>query len=366
MVHSQRRGVKTKKPGTRVAATGQTYRCSAEAPQGLEDIARAEIGRLGGQHLRWLNDAADASNELIFEWQGNLRPLGRLQTVHAVYLVKNYPVPRPKALMGHEHFHELLGQIGTVRALFPQQEFKTMYLSAAGSESSVMERLKSQLAAQTGLQIASHEGDLLLRIRRAAKREGWEVLVRLTPRPLSARAWRACNFEGALNAAVANAMCRMTLPKKKDVFINLACGSGSLLVERSSCGPYAQMFGIDLDSTALECASQNLTAAQISPGNLLQADIACAPLPSRFATALAVDLPFGHLVGSHQSNLELYPRVLAEAARLARRGARFALITHEVHLTESLLESDPNWKALQVRRISLGGLYPRIFLLERI
>ena len=33
--------------------------------------------------------------------------------------------------------------------------------------------------------------------------EGWEVLVRLTPRPLTARPWRVCNWPGALNAVVA-------------------------------------------------------------------------------------------------------------------------------------------------------------------
>ena len=42
--------------------------------------------------------------------------------------------------------------------------------------------------------------------------EGWEALVRLTPRPLSARPWRVCNLPGALDATAAHAMARLSAP----------------------------------------------------------------------------------------------------------------------------------------------------------
>ena len=35
--------------------------------------------------------------------------------------------------------------------------------------------------------------------------DGWETLVRTTPRPLATRYWRVCNYEAALNATVAHA-----------------------------------------------------------------------------------------------------------------------------------------------------------------
>jgi hypothetical protein len=57
--------------------------------------------------------------------------------------------------------------------------------------------------------------------------------------------------------------------------------------------------------------------------------------------------------------------VLAEAARLAAPGARFVLISHEVRLMESLLAKSPFWATLQVHKIWLGGLNPRIFVLQR-
>ncbi|GAB4500308.1 MAG: hypothetical protein OHK0052_16560 [Anaerolineales bacterium] len=86
-------------------------------------------------------------------------------------------------MLGHQYFTQLLQQIQRVRALHPPDTFKTLYLSAAGSHSSIMQRIQEELATHTGLQIASHEGDLL-RLRPSPNGEGWQSLVRLTSRPL--------------------------------------------------------------------------------------------------------------------------------------------------------------------------------------
>jgi len=226
----------------------------------------------------------------------------------------------------------------------------------------------------------------MIRIRRAAifpnpmplsgaGSDGWEVLVRLTPRPLATRSWRVCNYQGALNAAVAHAMIALTQPKSGDTFLNIACGSGTLLAERLDSGPIGFALGCDLDPAALDCAGANVSAfSSTAPVSLLLCDAQALPLPDRSVDALCADLPFGHLVGSHAENLDLYPAVLAEAARVARPGARFALITHEIKLMESLIGADSTplpgpapraWSVEQARRVELGGLHPRIFVLRR-
>ena len=64
-------------------------------------------------------------------------------------------------------------------------------------------------------------------------------------------------------------------------------------------------------------------------------------------------------------NVALYPAILGEAARVAEPGARFALISHEIRLLESLLRDSAEWSTERVLRVSLGGLHPRIFLLRR-
>ncbi len=343
--------------------------CLVEAPPGLEDFTRAEINQLSKEPVRWLDSPRGEPGSLEFLYRGNLFRLNRLKTAHALYRVERFAIPRPKALLGQQHFQRLRDSIAEVLDLWEPGAFRTLYISAAGSGSSVMERLKVELSAATGLAVGSQEGDLLLRIRRPPDgTPGWEVLVRTSPRPLSTREWRVCNFEGALNAAVAAVMCRLNQPDPEDIFINLACGSGSLLVERLFSGAFRQLIGIDLDPEALTCARQNLAASGVNRAKealLVQANATSAPLPDACAGTLVADLPFGHLVGSHAENVDLYPRLLAEAARLARRGARFVLITHEVRLVESLLVESTDWATLQVLKVWLGGLNPRIFVLER-
>jgi tRNA (guanine6-N2)-methyltransferase len=340
----------------------EIYCCEVEVAEGLETLVRDEINQRLDSHLCW--DFAELSGAVQFRYAGSLSDLLQLQIATAVYVVLYYDIPRPRALLGHEHFHRLLETIGMIRRLFDATAYRTLHLNAAGSASSVMRRLKTALGEHTGLAVTDEAGDLLLRIRRAGK--GWEVLVRIAPRPLATRSWRVCNLEGALNAPVAQAMVLLTSPTPEDSAINLACGSATLMIERLLYGPARSVIGLDCDRAVLDYARQNIKAAGVGrQARLIRADLRNLPLADRSADVILADLPFGQLVGSHEENVELYPHVLTEAARIARPYARFVLITHEVRLMDRLLAGTIYWKVDNVMKISLRGLHPRIFLLHR-
>lgn len=345
----------------RNVAAAQRY--EALVVTGLEDLAAAELRQLPGVR----DVTTSLPGAVAFSYSGTPAALSTLQTVIAVFLVADYPVPRPRALLGDQHFRHLCSQIESVRRHHPAGAFATLYLAAAGSETAVMERLRNELLRATRLAAGSGEGDLLLRLRRPPTGgDGWQALIRLTPRPLATRAWRVCNLEGALNATVAHAMALLAPLRATDRVLNLACGSGTLLIERLAAGPAAQSLGCDTSPTALDCARRNIVAAGIADQVELQAwDARNLPLPDQSIDLLTADLPFGQLVGSHAENLDLYPVIFSEAARIARPQAVWSLITHEVRLTEQLLLQSADWAIDSVRRITLGGLHPRIFLLRR-
>lgn len=353
----------------RHTARPEPHLCEAEVVEGLEAFVRQElIARFGGHvRLRRVPGEYAGRGAVSFYYTGSLRDLLGLQTVQAVYLVRRFDIPRPRALLGDEHLRALLRDIERVRRLAAPDAYQTLYLSAAGAESTVMTRIKEALARHTGLQATSQEGDLLLRVRHPPERPTqWEVLTRLSPRPLATRPWRVCNLEGALNATVAHAMALLTQPGPRDIFLNIACGSGSLLIERLACAPVRVAMGFDTSLQALACAQANAQASGYATHIALgQGDGRSLPLPAASVDALCADLPFGHLVGSHAENLALYPLILREAARVAREGALFALISHEVRLMASLLEASTAWHTEETLRITLGGLHPRIFLLRR-
>jgi 23S rRNA G2445 N2-methylase RlmL len=190
----------------------------------------------------------------------------------------------------------------------------------------------------------------------------------LCTRPLATRRWRVHNLPGALNATVAHAMMRLTKPRPADRVLNLACGSGTLLIERLMLGPAQWVLGCDTDRLALDAARENLAAAGYAGRAQLELwDATSLPLPVGSVDVICADLPFGQLVGSHRSNEALYPQLLAEAARVATAGARMVLITHEVRLLESIAaDASAGWNIVDRLRVRTGGMTPRIYLLRQV
>jgi 23S rRNA G2445 N2-methylase RlmL len=287
-----------------------------------------------------------------------------LRTVVAVHLLEHYPVPRPKGLLGHQQFTRLLAQLQLVLAA---NRFESFRLAAAGRDSAVFRRLIDAISQAIGLRYDPDEGDLLLRIRPAEwQAAGWEVLTRLTPRPLSARAWRVCNLPGGLNATLAAAMVQAAGVRAGDRICDPMCGSGTLLIERLLAGPAASALACDLNAQALACCRDNLQAAGVSDRvTLAQADASRLKVAKASFDLVLCNPPWGDAVGAHHHNQTLYPALLAELARITAPGGRLVLLSHEVKLLQRLLDDTPHWRIQHSTRVFHGGHYPRFYLLER-
>jgi tRNA (guanine6-N2)-methyltransferase len=327
---------------------------------GLVPLARAELlRRLPGSVL------LPAADNLLRLRSRNLREILQLRLVNSAALVCSFAVPRPKALLGDQHLRRLLNEIAAVRALHPAGSFQTLFISAAGNDSSVMQRLSDTLCRASGLQRGAEDGDLLLRVRPDPQQAGWQVLIRISPRPLATRSWRVCNLPGALNGPAAAALITLAAPPAGSRLLNIGCGSGSLLIEALH-QTALDAVGCDIDAAARSCAEQNLAAAGLSGRAVITDwDAAQLPLPAASVTTVVGDLPFGHLVGSHAANLTLYPQLLDEAARVVKQHGRTVLLSHEVRLMQQLIQHHPAWSLQQELRIDVGGLFPRIFVLLR-
>ena len=323
-----------------------------EALPGLEPLLAEELARRFG--------AAGAR----FAFRGDLRALRDLRGPQASYLVLGVAGRRPTALLGHQGLGRLVEGIETIRSLHPRSAFGSFRIGAAGSDTSTFRRLADELTRASGLRHDPEGGELLVRVRRAG--DGWEALLRLTPRPLSARAWRVRDLPGALNATIAAAMVELARPRSSDRVANPCCGSGTLLVERLLRCPARAAAGWDLDPAALEAARANLAAAGLAgSASLERADATALPDGSpRFDTVLT-DLPYGDLVGSHRDNAALYPALLAEAARVATPRATFVAISQEIRLLDAALARQDAWRVERTLRVYQGGHRPQVYVLRR-
>ena len=329
----------------------------AEVLEGLVPFAVREL-----EGVRGLEVISQNATSIQFRFIGNPEPLRRLRLVVAVYRLESFAIPRPKALLGHEHWTRFLEAIEEVKK---QDTFTSFRFSAAGSDSKVFARLAQEVEKATGLRHNSEEGDLLLRVRKS--KEGWNILLRTTPRPLSSRPWRVCNLAGGLNATLAAATLELVGVKPEDRVFNAMCGSGTLLIERGLRGQAARLVGCDMSSEALACSRENIQESNLSGIELLQADATSLPLEDTSFDVIVADVPWGDAVGTHRGNAALYPAFLAEMARVAAPGARLAVLTHEIKLFEKVLRDfEEAWQLQNSVRVFHGGHYPRIYLFTKV
>ncbi len=331
----------------------------AEVLPGLAPFVRDELAALPRPSVI----EVVASNAVRFRSESWAELYGLRRAV-AVYRVLDFAVPRPKALLGDEHFRRLTAAITEVRQRAPSP-FAHFRFGAAGRDSSVFRRLAAALEEATGLGHDPDQGALLLRVRPASSGPAWQVLVRITPRPLSARPWRVCNLVGGLNATAAVAMNDLLGRPRHGRYLNAMCGSGTLLIERSPEASGSGLVGCDLDPTALACCRQNLEAAGIEGVELLTADAVSLPLPGGGFDTVAADLPWGDAVGSHRDNARLYPAFLSEMARVTAADARLVVLTHELELFASILAAQTVWRQRQRVQIYHGGHHPVMALLTK-
>ncbi|MPY66044.1 methyltransferase domain-containing protein [Deinococcus sp. SDU3-2] len=323
-----------------------------EALPGLEEVAAEE--------LRGVPLARDLRG-LRFWYPGDPERLTRLRGAVAAYRVRAWDVPRPRGLLGHQQLGELTAFLGEVVRWGGHRSFR---LAAAGRESAVMIRLAEELSRGLDLPFDPEEGELLVRLRPQEGGPGWEVLARITPRPLSARAWRVCNRGGGLNATIAYALHRLAGVREEDRVFNPMAGSGTLLVERALLGPSAAMVGVDIDPGAVACARANLQAAGREV-EVAEVDALATGLPPRSFDLIVCDLPWGDAIGSHRANAALYPAFLTEMHRLLSRHGRLAVVTHEIRLFEGLLRDQDRWHVRELFQVYSGGHHPKGYLLSK-
>ena len=311
---------------------------------------------------------------LRVEVTGPLHDVLDLRTAVAAFVVRHFDVPRPRSLTSGDHLTRIVDAVYASLRVAGSSSFR---FEAAGSDSAVFARLATLLHEATGLTHDPEHGELVVRVARGhANRPdvdpGWDVLVRIGPRPLSARRWREVDFPGAANATIAAALSRLAGVRPDERVLNLMCGSGTLLVERLLAGPAASAVGVDDDPTALEAARTNLRAAGQRTARLVGAD---ATSPSALVAALdderfdlvLADPPWGALHGSHETGPAVHAGLLAAAHAVTAQGGRLVVLTHEVRVMErAVADAAALWTPTgPPLRVFAKGHHPRIWVLDR-
>ena len=335
----------------------------AEVIPGLEAVAIDELRRLAPDSLSAIGQSR--AGFARFRFSGNAADLRQLRSIVALYRIHIFAIPRPRAFLGHQHFTRLLGILRAAARGFCRPP-RSLGIAAAGSHTAVMRRLQLEASRALGLRLADDsKGELFLRLARQADGSGWEALVRTTASPLSKRDYRGVDVPGALNATVAFAMTWLGSRPQKQIVLNLCSGSSTILIEHALSHADDTLIAIDNRQDMIAAGLLNAEGAQQERRiRHVLADAGRAPIRAGAVDLVYADLPFGHHIGSHERNLQLYPALLREAGRVAKANATLVLLTHEVRLLARAIRQS-NWSLRSETMINLSGLHPRLFVLER-
>ena len=168
----------------------------------------------------------------------------------------------------------------------------------------------------------------------------------------------------SLNTTVAYAMIRLVGASEDDVFLDPACGGGTLLTERAASGPARLILGGDIWPRAIGLSLKNLAAVD-ARAPLARWDARHLPLPQASVDRVASNLPFGHRVGHGPVVRAFYQSLLPELSRVLRPGGRAALLTSRQRWLGRAIEGSPALHRERTIPIILGGKQAAIFLLVR-
>lgn len=320
----------------------------------------------------------------------SIRRLLELRTVSQVFVAQDFPVNRPSGLLSPENLRDIVKTLSY--CLENNPEAKTFRFDAAGKNSPTMQRLAEKLYVATGLSYDAEEGDILLRIRPTPQQgrtesrrlsvrnnprnslalvdappHSWQVLTRVSLLPLSSRDWRVANYRGALDATVAAAICRSLNLGPKENFLNLMCGSATLLIERALMGSANQLIGVENSEHALTCAADNVAAARLNKRiKLYQDDVLKVKLDGGSFNSIVIDLPWGEAVGKKTGLPALYAKTFERVDEFATKGARLAILSQRDDLVLSLMADKlKSWRQVKQQQIFQGGFTPTLFILEK-
>jgi 23S rRNA G2445 N2-methylase RlmL len=187
-----------------------------------------------------------------------------------------------------------------------------------------------------------------------------ELAPRLDPDPRFE--YRVSEVPAASHPTIAAALARAAGVRAADVVWDPFVGSGLELVERARLGPFAELWGSDIDPRAIAAARANLDAAGLPTARLVQRS-ALEFAPEGLSLVLT-NPPMGRRVARDGSLAPLLEGFVRHAARALRPGGRLVWLSPLAAQTARAARG----AGLAVREgpdVDLGGFSARLQICER-
>lgn len=146
------------------------------------------------------------------------------------------------------------------------------------------------------------------------------------------------------------------------------CGSGTLLWEAQALWPTAWLWGSDWAGDSVASARSNARAHEVNDGvGFFQADARTLvqALPEQQVDLVVTNPPFGVQHGSGMDFRRFFRQVLEQLHTIIAPGGRAVILVYRRSAFTSALYDSGGFAIRRERRLEVGGIYPRVFVLDR-
>lgn len=196
----------------------------------------------------------------------------------------------------------------------------------------------------------------------------WEARLEIEQRAGRVRVWLSPNAlpdprfdyleeraEGASHPTVAAALARLGGVRADDVVWDPFCGAGTELVERARLGPYAQLYGTDVDGRIAGLARATLQRAGLRDARIHHGD-ALLERPPHAPTLVVTNPPLGRRVGRDRDPGTLLCDLAAHLPNVLAPGARVVWLSPQPDRTARALVA-AGFRVTDGLRVDLGGIF---------
>lgn len=273
----------------------------------------------------------------------------------------------PPTLHGLESFFHHPKFEQTIQKLYHGKQL-SYRIEVKGSRLKHEERIKIIETAAKAIDIPSlvnSPSSYSFELRIIAGQAQFLLLIKPSPALDQRFSYRLKTLPASIHPVTAACIMRYIFPylKRNADVLDPFCGSGTILFERSKIKGYASLTGTDNKKYAVVSAKQNETAAKTGAKFILTDILAYKP-EKRYDEIIS-NMPFGHRVGSHEDNTQLYLGFVKALHGLLRPKGTAFLFTNDKKLLKDLINQNGQFSIRDETVFNSGNLHPSLFIIER-